>query len=225
MATVSLEVLKSCDNEVSRTVEKTSHILFMTITNLLKEKHKELKKLRKEAKELVKEIKGIRENIPNTLRKFEEHELESGHYYVQVVSHMKEISNSLLHVVQPAYDHLDNNHPLDKEQVDSLNKFADSSREFFTFMNNIMETKYFDGINELVKRRDEMISMANTILKNRIKILKKTQKGVKISVTYMEMLSESKNLFLNAVHLVKADSLLHKSMETETVIVDLDRLD
>ena len=234
MATVSLEVLKSCDNEVSRTVEKTSHILFMTITNLLKEKHKELKKLRKEAKEqqldevfaeLVKEIKGIRENIPNTLRKFEEHELESGHYYVQVVSHMKEISNSLLHVVQPAYDHLDNNHPLDKEQVDSLNKFADSSREFFTFMNNIMETKYFDGINELVKRRDEMISMANTILKNRIKILKKTQKGVKISVTYMEMLSESKNLFLNAVHLVKAESLLHKSMETETVIVDLDRLD
>jgi len=225
MDTVSLEVLKSCDNEVSRTVEKTSHILFMTITNLLKEKHKELKKLRKEAKELVKEIKGIRENIPNTLRKFEEHELESGHYYVQVVSHMKEISNSLLHVVQPAYDHLDNNHPLDKEQVDSLNKFADSSREFFTFMNNIMETKYFDGINELVKRRDEMISMANTILKNRIKILKKTQKGVKISVTYMEMLSESKNLFLNAVHLVKAESLLHKSMETETVIVDLDRLD
>jgi len=57
-----------------------------------------------------------------------------------------------------------------------------------------------------------MISMANEILLQRIKILKKTQKGVKISVTYMEMLSENKNLFLNSVHLVKAESLLHESM-------------
>ena len=174
MAKVSLEVLKSCDNEVKKTVEKASYILFMTITNLLKEKHKVLKKLRKESKNLGKDIKEIRENIPDTLRKFEEHELESGHYYVQVVSHMKEMSNSLLHVVLPAYNHLDNNHPLDKEQVDSLNEFADRSKEFFTFLSNIVETKYFDGIEELVKRRDEMINMANTILKNRIKILKKT---------------------------------------------------
>jgi len=225
MATASIQVLKSIDNEVSKTIEKASRILFMTITDLLKEKHKELKKLRKEAKNLGKDINEIRGNIPNTLRKFEEHELESGHYYVEVVSHMKEMSNSLLHVVVPAYDHLDNNHPLDKEQVGALNEFADSSKEFFTFMNNIVETKYFDGINELEKRRDKMINMANSILKNRVKILKKTQKGVKISVTYMEMLSESKNVFLNAVHLVKAESLLHKSMEKVTLPVDLDRLD
>ena len=39
----------------------------------------------------------------------------------------------------------------------------------------------------------------------------------------MEMLSESKNLFLNAVHLVKAESLLYESMEKEMVHVDLDR--
>ena len=54
--------------------------------------------------------------------------------------------------------------------------------------------------------------MANAILLNRIKILKKTQKGVKVSVTYMEMLSETKNLFLNVVHLVKAEALLQESI-------------
>ncbi len=49
-------------------------------------------------------------------------------------------------------------------------------------------------------------------LLNRIKILKKTQKGVKVSVTYMEMLNETKNLFLNVVHLVKAEAQLQKSL-------------
>ena len=60
-------------------------------------------------------------------------------------------------------------------------------------------------------RRDELIEMANNILRNRIKILKKTQKGVKLSVTYMEMLSETKNLLLNVVQLVKAEAQLQDS--------------
>jgi phosphate/sulfate permease len=222
--TASPEILKMCDREVDSTVVKVSEILIMTFTNLFKEKHKELKKLKKESKKLSKGIKEIRDNIPDTLRKFEEHELESGQYYVQVVSHMKEMSNSLMHIVLPAYNHLDNNHPLDKEQGEPLKKFADKSGEFFTFLIDMLRNGSFEKMEELVKRRDEMINMANSILIYRIKILKKTQKGVKISVTYMEMLSESKNLFLNSVHLAKAQSLLHKSLEKEKVLIDLDSL-
>lgn len=210
--TVSYEVVKSCDDEVKKIFKKASNILQDTYTNLLKEKHKELKKLRKETKALSKEIKEIRNNIPDTLRKFEEHELESGHHYVQVVAYMKEIANSLMHVVQPAFNHLDNNHPLDKEQTEVLKDFNQKAGEFFAFLMQMLAERKFDKMDELVKRRDAMIAQANEILVNRIKILKKKQKGVKISVTYMEMLSETKNVFLNSVHLVKAESLLHESM-------------
>jgi len=212
LSTAPNEVLKSCDDEVKRTIKPVSDILEHTYTNLLKEKHKEMKKLRKETKALSKDIKSIRESIPDTLRKFEEHELESGHHYVQVVAYMKEMSNSLMHVVQPAYNHLDNNHPADKDQIEVLKSFNQKSAAYFDFLINILNNREFGRMDELVKRRDEMINMANEILVNRIKILKKTQKGVKISVTYMEMLSETKNLFLNSVHLVKAESLLHESM-------------
>ncbi len=82
-------------------------------------------------------------------------------------------------------------------------------------------------MEELVQRRDEMINMANDILRTRIKILKKTQKGVKVSVTYMEMLSETKSLFLNVVQLVKADALLvdstaHGKKNIEEEVSDLE---
>ena len=224
-STATKEVLKSCDNEVKSTVSKVSQILHLTYTNLLKENHKELKKLRKEAKSLNKEIKVIREGIPDTLRKFEESELETGHHYVQVVAYLKEMSNSVLHVVQPAYNHLDNNHAMDKEQLESLKDFDEKSGVFFDFVITILKDRKFDSFDELVKRRDEMINMANEILVQRIKILKKTQKGVKISVTYMEMLSETKNLFLNAVHLVKAESLLHESLGRNGITIETDIMD
>ena len=57
-----------------------------------------------------------------------------------------------------------------------------------------------------------MISLVNDILRNRIKILKKIHKGVKVSVTYIEMLSETKNLLLDVVQLVKAHIKLFDSI-------------
>ncbi len=224
MITASYGVLKSCDDEVRSSILKVSKILYLTYTNFFKEKHKELKKLKKEAKHLSKDIKEIRANIPNTLKKFEETELESGHHYVQVVEYMKEMSNSLQHIVQPAFNHLDNNHPLDKEQSEQLKDFNDKSSEFFNFIIQILIARDKEGFAELTSRRDEMINLANEIMRNRIKILKKTQKGVKVSVTYMEILSETKTLFLTVVHLVKAHMYLFDSLnsgkkkkETETL--------
>ena len=64
----------------------------------------------------------------------------------------------------------------------------------------------------------EVLNMINDILVSRIKILKKTRKGVKMSVTYIEMLSETKNLLLNVVQLVKTHTkLLNSFMSIETV--------
>ncbi|MCK5066459.1 MAG: inorganic phosphate transporter [Bacteroidales bacterium] len=223
--TASYEVLKSCDDEVRSSIIKVSKILYLTYTNLFKEKHKELKNLKKETKHLTKDIKVIVENIPDTLNKFKETELASGHHYVQVVAYMKEMSYSLMHIVQPAFNHLDNNHPLDKEQVDTLKNFNEKASEFFNFVINILKNRNYESIDELVLRRDEMINLANDILLHRIKILKKTQKGVKLSITYMEMLSETKSLFLNVVQLVKADSQLQDSLGKGEADIDMEVLD
>jgi len=211
--TASYEVIKSCDNEVKSAILEVSRIFNLTYTNLFNEKHKELKSLRKESKHLGKDIKRKQGNIPEMLKKFEERELESGHHYVQVVAYMKEMSNSLLHIVQPAFNHLDNNHALDRDQLESLKDFNEKSSEFFNFVIHIQKDREFGTMEDLVHQRDDLITLANEIIRTRIKILKKTQKGVKISVTLLEMLAESKSLFLNVVKLVKANSTLWASVD------------
>ena len=60
-------------------------------------------------------------------------------------------------------------------------------------MLSLFQTKNFDKIDELNKRRDLVIDTINDVIKNRIKILKKTQKGSKVSITYIDMLTETKN--------------------------------
>ena len=102
--------------------------------------------MKKESGKLADEIKEIRENIPSTLRKLEETEIESGHHYVQVVTYMKEMSNSLTHIVQPAFNHVDNNHSFDKEQSQKLKEFIDKAGEFFKSATNQLENRNVENI-------------------------------------------------------------------------------
>jgi len=211
MARASSGVLKACDEEVQHAILEGSLILIQTYTNFFKEKHKELKQLRKQSKKLAKEIKQIREEIPNTLKKFEENDLERGHFYVQVVTYMVEMCNSLSHIVQPAFNHLDNNHAFDKEQNRSIMAFADQMKAYFAQLVELLKHRKYDQLDALVLQHDKLIQIANEILYNRVKIIKKKQKGVKVSVTYIEMITETKNFLLNALHLVKANIKLMNS--------------
>jgi len=223
--TASYEVLNSCNDEVTGTISQVSKIFYDTYSSFFREKLKELKKLRKESKHLGKRIKELRQEIPATLRKFEEKELQSGPYYVQVVDYMKEMCNSLMHIVQPAYDHIDNNHSLDKEQTDQMKEFSEKTREFFDQVILLLKDRKFNRLEELTRKRDQLIDMSNDILLNRIKILKKTQKGVKVSVTYIEMLSETKNLLLNVIQLVKANISMLNSLAVKKEEVEMEVLD
>ena len=159
----------------------------------------------------------MREDIPNTLKKFEESDLESGHHYVQVVTYMVEMCKSLTHIVQPAFDHLDNNHAFDKEQNSSLLEFNAQIKAYLGKLVVLLKNRDYNQLEEIVLYRDKLINLINEILYHRIKIIKKTQKGIKVSVTYIEMLSETKNLLLNVVQLVKADIKLQDYLPAEMI--------
>ena len=119
--------------------------------------------------------------------------------------------NSLIHVIQPAFNHVDNNHAFDKEQTQKLKELNEQLSGFFDVVQTFLKERKYENPDILNEQRDEVINLANDILVNRIKILKKNKKGVKISITYIEMLSETRNLLLNVVQLVKAHSRLVQS--------------
>ena len=58
------------------------------------------------------------------------------------------MSNSLIHIVQPAFDHINNNHPVDKEQSNTLKEFNEKSSDFFNYIINILKNKNFDSALE-----------------------------------------------------------------------------
>ena len=209
------QIIAQCEDEVKGAIIKISKLLFLTYAAFEKENHKELKSIKKQAKKINKCIKSLKHDVPETLRVMKENELESGHFYVQVVDHLKEVVNSLYHVILPAYNHLDNNHALDSEQSKELKQFNEDINEFFNYTITMMQNRKTSDLDEIVEKRDQLIESINVIIKHRIKILKKKQKGTKVSMTYIEMLTETKNLILHVVKLIKADSNMADSIMNE----------
>ena len=204
-------VIRECEDEVKSSIIETSKLLFLTYENFAKENRKDLKSIRKQSKKLNKKINAIKADVADTLKIFQESELETGHNYVQVVDHLKEVANALYHIVNPAYEHIDNNHALDQEQSKELKTFNEEINEFFNYSISLMQSPKAKNLEEYSIKRDALIDSINVIIKNRIKILKKKQKGTKVSMTYIEMLTETKNLLLHVVKLIKADMVLRSS--------------
>jgi phosphate/sulfate permease len=213
--TESSQVMANCETVVKSSIIQISKLLFLTFDSFSKEDHKELRSIKKQAKKLNKNVSSIKDEIPDTLKLFKENEMDSGHYYVQVIDYLKEATNALNHIISPAFKHIDNNHSLDQIQSKELKNFNEQINEFFNYTISTMQKRKTEDIEEFNNRRDLLIEEINGIIKNRINILKKTQKGTKVSMTYIEMLTETKNLVLHIVHLVKVDAQMLTSMKNK----------
>jgi len=178
---------------------------FLSILNFTKEKRKELTEVRREIKELNQETKNLKKNLFRTIKKLEDDDIESGHYYVQVLDYIREATNSLQFVISPIFNHVDNNHPpLPKDQALELLQFSEKMSEFFNFSLNILKNSKFDNIPELIKLRNEIVNLTLELKKNQIHYLKTQGKGTKVSLVFLEIMTESKNLVLFVTNVIQA---------------------
>ena len=202
---ITENIFESCSETVKSIVINISKLYFLSILNFTKEKRKELMEVKKNIKELNQETKNLKKHLFRTIRKLEEEEIESGHYYVQVLDYMREATNSLQFVITPIYNHVDNNHPpLPKDQEKELLQFSEKMSEFFNYSLNILKNNKFENIPELIKLRNEVVNQTVILKKNQIQYLKNEGKGTKVSLIFLEIMTESKNLVLFVTNLVQA---------------------
>ncbi len=198
-------IIQNCSDTVKKMIIKVSKLYYLSIANFVKENRKDLHQVRKETKELNQEIKKLKGSIHYTIRKLIEEDIESGHYYVQVLDYLRETTNCLSFVINPLFVHVDNNHPpLNKEQANELIQFNEKMSEFFNFALNILKNNKFDRLNELVEKRNNLVVETVNLKKKQIKTLKKLRKGSKVSMLYIEILTESKNMLLFATNVLQA---------------------
>jgi len=198
---------------VTAIIVSISKLYFLSILNFGKNSDRETSQVKKDIKELNHKITNYKKSLFITIRALDENELESGHFYVQILDSVSDACNCLDTLFKPISEHLENNYPtLPKDQIDELNRFNEKMSEYFNYSINILKNNRFESMPDLNKLRDEIINQTVYLKKNQIQFLKKEGKGTKVSLVFLELMSESKNLAIITSNVLEAQREFYKHM-------------
>jgi phosphate/sulfate permease len=198
-------IFEKCNSNIISTLIAVSELYKIIINGLIGEKRKKLKKALKEIKKLNKEIKSLKSNIHITINKLEAEIVESGHHYVQVLDYLSDITHLMISMSRSVFDHVDNNHaPLTNSQAKKLSSFQKNISKFFKEVIQIISDKSFDNIKKADSLSDNLLNKTVKLRKEQVKIFKRDTYNTRISLLYLDILVESKNLILYTTYLLKA---------------------
>ena len=132
-------------------------------------------------------------------------DLDSGHFYVQVIDYQREMAHSLNFIIEPMWEHLENQHkPFHEEQAEEIRMMVSELDEFYNFALHIVKENKFDSLEELIAKRVRIINMMLEIEKVQIRRIKNHLVNTRNSILFFNTLAETKNLLLHSINLVKS---------------------
>lgn len=128
-----------------------------TLIAVFKENRKVLREMVRESNELFYQSRERKYSLLPTLRKLQKGDIDTAHYYVQVVDYLNEMTKALAHITRPAFEHIDNNHEgLSKEQTEDLMHINDEVESIYRHINNMLRTGDFSDLDMVLEMRDRL---------------------------------------------------------------------
>lgn len=199
------DVLGSVVAEVCQTMQTTTSIYAKTIDATLKEDRKALRILVRESNDLFYAARERKYEMLPTLNKFRDNYVDAGHYYVQVVDYLSEMTKALVHITRPCYEHIDNNHRgMSEEQVEDLTTINNSVSGLYQRINDMLRSGDFAEIDLVLAMRDELFDHIAQAIKNQLRRIQSKSTSTKASMLYLTILNETKTMVLQSRNLLKS---------------------
>lgn len=198
-------VMKECRLNIKNTFEVVRDVHPGVIIAFTKEDRRKLKKAYKKIQELNTYTKGLKKDIYITLKKLEEDYIDTGHHYVQVLDYLREIAHCLNFIVEPIYEHIENNHSSTiPEQTKELTELSLGMKELFGKILSIIETNDFESVPSVITMNNNLIDKIKRIKILQIKLIQSEKIGTRNSMVIFNLLTETKNVLLHSINVLKS---------------------
>ncbi len=198
-------VLVKTNQDISNAIIMIAKAYYLGLSSFHSENKEQLREIEVEIEEFNQRMKKLKANIFKVIQKLQQDSIETGHYYVQIIDYLREMAHSIKYVVKPLYEHLENNHkPFSEDLSDELNQFSTQMTDFLNFVLHIIKESRFELIDELILRQQDLLDIMLEQEKSHIRRIRKKETNSRNSVLYFTLMSESKNLLLQTVNLLKA---------------------
>ena len=205
------DIIASLREEVCATMESATKIYDRTLIAVMQENRKVLRDMVKESNDLFYHSRDRKYTLLPTLKKLQGNDVNTAHYYVQVVDYLNEMTKALLHITRPAFEHIDNNHEgLSKEQVKDLMDINDDVESIYRRINQMLREGDFADIETVLSLRDMLFESIAEAIKSELTRINEARSNTKASMLYLTILNETKNMVLQSRNLLKSQQYFLK---------------
>jgi phosphate/sulfate permease len=175
------------------------------LKGLVEEDRQALKELKKDIKKFNKKTKRIKDNVNDTVLHLQIDQIDTGHYYVQSVDYLREIAHCLNYMINPAFEHIENNHTgLNEFQTREFTNIKDGIKSLYADIIKKIASKSYNDLDQLILKQQEILFEIAEARKNSVKRLKEKETHTRTGLLYFDLLAESKNLLLFSINLLKS---------------------
>lgn len=198
-------LFQKCNSAIVKTLNTINDLYRETIAQLIGENHKELKKQLKISTNLEEKLMNKRNKLYQSIPTLPASDsVEATHYYVLTLDYLKELAHCSTFLVEPVYNHVDNNHkPLIASQAEELGQLTEAVDKFIHLVLSSLEDNSQEKLDIINAEHVRVNSMIKELRKNLIKSIKRNEIGTKTSMLYLTILSETRNILIYTVNMMR----------------------
>ena len=207
-------LIEESRSNVSKASKKIKSIFSTSIEGLAHGNLDNLKKNKKSVEKLSEEVEDLRNDLFYFIKNLDEDTIKAAsNFYINMLTQLQDITESLQYISKITYKHVNNNHKLlTYNQIKELLEINSKCSSLYDDIKNLFSVSNFGELKSILERKQEFVDFLEEKIDIQISRTKKEESSPKNTTLYFSLLIETKEMIENTMSLLELydDSLKNK---------------
>lgn len=215
-------ILESAKN-ISNVVKRSNKIFSGAVNGLAIQDLKTLKKNKKNTDKLSAEIDDLRDNIFYFIKNLEEPSMAASNFYINILSYLQDMAQSLDYISSVGYKHVNNNHKkLKFSQIRELKEIDAEMEKLFMDMKAIFDSNSFSNLGMVILEKKLIIDLVTEKIQMQVERTRSEESSPKNTTLYFSILLETKDLLNATMKLLEEYHIAHDEKVAPATLPETD---
>ncbi|WP_293297590.1 inorganic phosphate transporter [Allomuricauda sp.] len=205
-------VIEETAANISSVVKRSSKIYTNSINGLAKHDLDFLKKNKKQGNKLALEIEDLREHTFYFIKNLDEAHVGASNFYINIMGHLTDMSQSLEYIGKVSYNHVHNNHKkLKYNQIKELKEIDQKLEDIFNNTQKAFDERSFEQIGIILNSKQELYDLVSQKIDKQVARTRTEESSPKNTTLYFSLLLETRDLITAMMNLLELYYAEHDS--------------
>jgi len=198
-------VIEESADTIGNMIQRSNKIYTGAINGLAKHDLDALKKNNKGVSKMSKEIEGLQNNIFYFIKNLDESSVGgASNFYISLLGHLQDLSQSLEYISKLGYKHVNNNHKkLKYNQIKELKDLDHHVEKLFDDTSETFTDRSFERVGNMLASKNGYFELVDKKIEKQVARTRTEESSPKNTTLYFSLLTESKDMINATMNLLE----------------------